>query len=568
MRLMLYFFRAYPLQTTVMLVALLFAGVAEGIGLSALLPLLNIAISQSPVGGAPGKQNEFARTVTEMLTGMGITPGIGVLLSIIVIGVTIKSVLLLVANKQVGYTAAQVTTDAQLELLRAILKCKWEHFLSQPAGRLTNAVATEAGRASAAFIAGTTVITFLIQAIIYCGVAIALSWKATLISFAIGVVIIGTSHSLVRTAKRAGKKQTEVLKSLITRLSDTLHSVKPLKAMGRDHLAGSVLTMETSRLNKTLRKQVFSNALLDTAQEEMFTVVIALGMYYALVKLGMPFSTVTVLAAVLGRMLTQFGKVQKQYQKVVLAESAFWSMRETVDAAVAAEEHLSEGETPTLAGSIRLEGVDFSYGDRLILNQLNLDIEAGALVTLIGRSGAGKTTVIDLIIGLLRPRRGRVLIDGRPLDTLDQRQWRRMIGYVPQETLLLHDTILHNVTLGDPVLTPADAEAALRAAGAWEFVAQMPNGMYTSVGERGGKVSGGQRQRIVIARALVNKPKLLILDEATSALDPASEQAVRATIRSLHGQLTILAISHQTGMVEAADAVYRLEEGQAVRADV
>lgn len=567
MHLMLHYFRAYPMQTSIMLVALLVAGIAEGVGLSALLPLLNIAINQSPEGADPEKQNEFARTVTEFLTGMGIEPSIGTLLAIIVIGVSIKSALLLVANRQVGYTAAQVTTDAQLELLRAMLKSKWEHFVGQPAGRFTNAIASEAGRASTAFVNGVTVITFLIQSIIYCGVAIALSWKATLISFGIGAVIIGVSHSLVRVAKRAGKKQTELMKSLISRLSDTLHSVKPLKAMGREHLASSVLSLETSRLNKALRKAVFSNALLNAAQEEMFTVVIAFGMFFALVKLDMPFSTVMVLAAVLGRMLTQFGKVQKQYQKMALAESAFWSLRETIDAAVAAEEKLTGGETPTLDRGIRLEAIDFGYDTRNVLSRLDLDVKAGDLITLVGPSGAGKTTVIDLIIGLLRPQGGRVLIDGRPLETLDQHQWRRMIGYVPQETLLLHNSVLHNVTLGDPAIDPADVEAALRAAGAWEFVAKMPEGMYTSVGERGGKISGGQRQRIVIARALVNKPRLLILDEATSALDPASEQAVRATMQSLRGKLTILAISHQAGMVEAADAVYRLEDGRAVRVD-
>jgi ATP-binding cassette subfamily C protein len=138
-----------------------------------------------------------------------------------------------------------------------------------------------------------------------------------------------------------------------------------------------------------------------------------------------------------------------------------------------------------------------------------------------------------------------------------------MIGYVPQETLLLHDTVLHNVTLGDPDLTPGDAERALQAAGAWEFVSRLPEGLETVVGERGGKLSGGQRQRIVIARALVNRPRLLILDEATSALDPESEDAVRQSMEALKGQLTILAITHNRAMVSAADRVYQMGEGSA-----
>tara|TARA_B110000881_G_C18370878_1_gene411146 strand:- start:193 stop:648 length:456 start_codon:yes stop_codon:yes gene_type:complete len=138
-----------------------------------------------------------------------------------------------------------------------------------------------------------------------------------------------------------------------------------------------------------------------------------------------------------------------------------------------------------------------------------------------------------------------------------------MIGYVPQDTILLHDSILHNVTLGDPKLSISDAEQALRAADAWEFVSGLPEGLSTMVGERGGKLSGGQRQRIVIARALVNRPRLLILDEATSALDRESEDAICKTLGGLKGQLTILAISHNRAMVQAADYVYRMTDGTA-----
>ncbi|MBW1849955.1 MAG: ATP-binding cassette domain-containing protein [Deltaproteobacteria bacterium] len=124
-----------------------------------------------------------------------------------------------------------------------------------------------------------------------------------------------------------------------------------------------------------------------------------------------------------------------------------------------------------------------------------------------------------------------------------------MIGYVPQETLLLHDTVKRNVTLGDPELREKDVENALRAAGAWDFVMTLSQGMHSTVGERGGKLSGGQRQRIAIARALVHKPVMLILDEATSGLDPESEESICDTLRQLRGKLTILAISHQPALV-------------------
>jgi ATP-binding cassette subfamily C protein len=164
-------------------------------------------------------------------------------------------------------------------------------------------------------------------------------------------------------------------------------------------------------------------------------------------------------------------------------------------------------------------------------------------------------------MALIRPKQGEVFIDDLPLAQTDLRSWRKMIGYVPQETLLLHDTVLINITLGDPELRKEDAEYALRAAGAWEFVTALPQGMYSTVGERGGMLSGGERQRIAIARALVHKPKLLILDEPTSALDRDSEAAICETLQQLSGDYTILAISHQPALMNAADRAYRLQDG-------
>ena len=143
-----------------------------------------------------------------------------------------------------------------------------------------------------------------------------------------------------------------------------------------------------------------------------------------------------------------------------------------------------------------------------------------------------------------------------------------MIGYVPQEMLLLHDSVFINVTLRDPAITEGETEEALRKAGIWEFVEKMPKGMHSTVGQRGLKLSGGQRQRIAVARALVRKPKLLVLDEATTALDPASEAAICDTLRKLRGKITILAISHQTALLEVADQAYRIQDGSVFPAEI
>ncbi len=567
MRLMLSFFSAYPLQTVLMLMALLLSGLMEGLGLSALLPLLNVALGSqaSSAAGLPDSamQNDFERQVLELLGRMDIDPSLVNLLLIIVLMVLLKSLLLIVANRQVGYTAAQVGTDLRLRMLRAVMRSKWKYFLHQPIGKLTNSLATEAQRASASFVHGATALTYLVQASVYGGVAFAVSWSASLAAVAAGALVMLCSHFLVRITRRAGKRQTKLLTSLMANLTDTLQSVKPLKAMAREHLADRALAGDTLRLNKALRKAVLSGAVLDGAQEFLFAVFIALGIYAALQLFTMDLPTVMVLVLTLGRGFAFLGKVQKQYQKLAQGESAYWAMLESVEAAEQEREHLFGGATPSLKRGVSFSAIDLSYDRRQVFANLNLYLEAGRLTTLVGASGVGKTSLIDLAIGLIQPDSGTVAVDGTALGELDIRAWRSLIGYVPQETVLLHDTIEHNVTLGDPALDAGDVEQALRAAGAWQFIEPLPQGCATMVGEGGGKLSGGQRQRIAIARALINRPQLLILDEATSALDADSEAAVRRTLESLKGQLTILAITHNRSMMEAADRVYRLEAGGA-----
>jgi ATP-binding cassette, subfamily C, bacterial len=571
MRLMLSFFSAYPLQTFLMLTALLLSGLMEGLGLSALLPLLNVALgSQANLGIAlpdAEMQNNFEQQVLAALAWLEIAPSLVNLLLIIVVMVLLKSILLIIANRQVGYTAAQVATDMRLRMLRAIMRSKWEYFLHQPIGKLTNALATEAQRSSTSFVHGATALTYLIQALVYGGVAFALSWSASLAAMAAGAVVIVLSHFLVRVTRRAGKRQTKILTALMSNMTDTLQSVKPLKAMAREHLADHALAGDTNRLNKSLRKAVLAGAVLDGAQELLFAVFIAIGIYAALEIFAMDLPTVMVLVVTLGRAFSFLGKVQKQYQKLAQGESAYWAMLDSIGDAEQAQEQLFGGSPPVFEQGIRFNAVDFSYDQHCVFEGLDLEIPAGKLTTLVGPSGGGKTTIIDLTIGLLQPQTGSVQLDGNAIQELDIRAWRSMIGYVPQETILLHDSVEHNVTLGDPELDSNDVERALRAAGAWEFVEKLTDGCATVVGERGGKLSGGQRQRIVIARALVNQPRLLILDEATSALDSDSEAAIRQTMESLKGELTILAITHNRSMMEAADRVYQLGDGKATLLD-
>jgi ATP-binding cassette subfamily C protein len=559
MKLFVAFARAYPVQSALVLAALVLASLFEGLGLTTLLP----ALSSQASGESDSPPSGISAAVARALAAVGLTPSVGVLLTLVVAGMTLKSVLVLAANRQVGYTVARVATDLRLGFIRSLLAARWEYYLRQPVGALANSLATEANRAAESYLYGATVIALVVQALVYALVAFLVSWQATLAALAAGALFVVAMNRLVHKSRRAGARQTRLLRSLLARLADNLQSVKPLKAMAREGLASTLLEGDTRELNRALRKEVFSKEALRALQEPMLALLIAIGLYVALVRFRMSLASVMLLAFLLVRVLLYLSRMQREYQKMVTCESAYWSLHAAIDAAAADSEHSPEGAVPALRHAIRFDDVGFRYRDAWVLRHLALTLPAGGITAIVGPSGAGKTTVVDLVAALVRPQEGEVIVDDLPLARADWRAWRRMIGYVPQDTVLLHDSVANNVTLGDPDLTREDAERALRAAGAWPFVAGLPEGIDTVVGERGGKLSGGQRQRVAIARALAHGPRVLILDEATSALDPETEAAICRTLEELRGKLTIVTISHDSPLVELADRVYRIEGGAA-----
>ena len=220
----------------------------------------------------------------------------------------------------------------------------------------------------------------------------------------------------------------------------------------------------------------------------------------------------------------------------------------------------------SLTENIRLENVSFRYPSppNPILKSINLAIPANSMVGLVGATGSGKTTMADVILGLLEPQEGYLYVDGQPITAANRRQWQRTIGYVPQHIYLTDDSIVANIALGVNTkdIDQKAAERAAKIANLHEFVMKnLPQGYATTVGERGVRLSGGQRQRIGIARALYHNPQVLILDEATSALDNLTEQAVMEAMNNLVHEITIILIAHRLSTVRKCDRIYLLERG-------
>lgn len=223
------------------------------------------------------------------------------------------------------------------------------------------------------------------------------------------------------------------------------------------------------------------------------------------------------------------------------------------------------GAIRPFAGTLELRDVSFAYPGRAepALAGISLAIQRGESIGFIGTSGAGKSTLVDVLLGLMEPASGRILVDGRDLHT-NSANWQRQIGYVPQTIFLTDDTLRRNVAFGVPATAIDDAAVwrAIRAAQLEEFVKGLPDGLETTVGERGVRLSGGQRQRIGLARALYREPAVLVLDEATAALDTATEKSLMEAVSALHGAKTLLIVAHRLSTVEKCDRLYRLDNGR------
>jgi len=557
-RILLEFARERPLSSLGLLVCLALAGAVEGLGLASVLPLVSVAIQ----GGTPADPSGLEARLIGAFARVGLEPTLGVLLTVVTGAFAVKAGLVLWVRRQVGYTIERVVTDLRLRLLRALLRADWRFYVRKPIGAFTNSYVSEANRAGAAYMDATWVAFKGLELVIYAGIAFATSWRVTAVALLVAVALTQGLGGLVRAARRAGARQTKLLRALLARLTDLLQAVKPLKAMGRAETMMPLLERDTMRMQRARLKEVFAKEALAAFQEPLVVGIFAAGCFIGIGLAGMELPRVLMLAVLIERAYRALTNGQKRYQKVVIEESAYWALRRSIDEAEAQAERVSSGTVVELRRGIELGDVRLRHGEHEVLRSASLTIPAGQVTALTGSSGAGKTTLADVISGLLPVDAGSVRIDGVSLEAIDLPSWRRSIGYVPQDPTLLHDTVAMNVTLGDSGLSRADVERALREAHAWEFVERLPEGMDSPVGERGLALSGGQRQRISIARALVHRPALLILDEATTALDPASEAAVLAAIRELRGRTTVLAISHQPALLGVADRVYHVADGR------
>jgi ATP-binding cassette subfamily C protein len=523
-------------------------------------------ISQLAEGGtqlsAEADGSGVGTYITQALTALGLPSTLGVLIVVMAGAMVLKSFLAFVALSYAGYSGAKVAAGIRKRLLSALFAARWSYFVDHRVGRIANAVSNDATRAGDAYAASARFVAYAVQAAVYLVIAALISTNLAIAGAVGGLILVLGFRRLVRTARRAGYRQTDTTSSLVTYVSDALNNIKPIKAMEREALFMNFFFHKIKALRRALLIRTLARQGLNNGQQAVQAVAIAIGAYVAAVHMGIPLPELVVLGIIFAQVVGVFAKLQNILEVTAEIESAYWRTQEIIDELIDQAEPDLGTAVPTLEHGCRFDDVSFAYSEATIIANASFEIPAGKITVLQGASGSGKTTLIDLLTGLHRASSGRITVDGVPVEQLSIRAWRRMIGYVPQELSLLHGTIRENVALGDAAIGDDAIHAALTRAGAEVLVSGPAHGLDADVGEMGTKLSGGQRQRIALARALVLRPKLLILDEVTSALDPETEDQICREVAGLRGDFTIVAITHRPAWTAIADRLYKVEGGR------
>jgi ATP-binding cassette subfamily C protein len=459
-------------------------------------------------------------------------------------------------------------------LYRAVGGAEWRHLLGLRQSDLLAALTVDVNWVAQATLATLNLGVATVVIGVQVAVALRISPAVTALAAVTGMGLAAMVWPLVARSRRLGRELVEHNRGVLASITGFLDGLKLAKVHGLepDHVS----SFETS-MGRARRSQIEFTKAQATATAVQLAVtglVLATLVEVAVDQLGLGLAELLVLAFIFTRLVPQITQAQQNVHTIAQALPAFGELIATIDGCELAVEdgakcHAVLAPRPglVLADRLTLDGVSFSYrradGQPVeVLHEVTLALPARTTTALVGPSGAGKTTIADLVVGLLAPTAGAVTVDGVVLDRRMVVPWREAVAMVPQDPFLFHDTIGANLRWARNDADENELWEALATASAEEFVRRLPGGLDTVVGDRGTRLSGGERQRIALARALLRRPELLVLDEATNSLDGANESAILDALALLRGRTTVLVIAHQESTVRAADQVVTVADGR------
>lgn len=535
----------------------------EGVGIAFLIPVLE-AIEG---GGELTPSHAPSRVILGAFEAIGIPP---TLVSVMLVGFSIFLIHHLLVYWKAVLTQKleyRFMTDLRSSMFRGLLEGGVGYFEKSRVGSFVNSIVTESQRAAAALSHMVILMSAVGIVAVYLTVAVIISWRLTLIA----LTLLGVATLLLqRRIKRANVRGLEVSRAndaLHRDALDTLSGMRIVKSFGREGREGGRFSSRADSVADTLIELAVSASRLNFVYATAVTAVTLLVVYVAVVHLQ--FSTVLLITflVILVRLQPWAQRINTSRHRLGEYLPGYENIAAVIEQARSEREAWNQGSKhfDGFDNGIKLEGVSFGYdGTEQVLRDVSLEVKAGNVTAVVGASGAGKSTVVDLVMRFYDPDEGRLTVDGLEVTEFDLRSYREGMAVVTQEPFLFNGTVRENILYGRLEASEEEVVAAACRAHAHEFIEAFPSGYDTIVGDRGVLMSGGQRQRLALARALVRRPHILMLDEATSNLDSKSERLIQQSIHELRGSCTVLIIAHRLSTVEMADHIYVLEDGKVV----
>jgi ABC-type multidrug transport system fused ATPase/permease subunit len=551
-----------PAWVTPVLIGLgLATSLAETMGIALIVAFLYSALGQTgdagpAVGGLLGQALDRARAVfgSPALMALGI-------------------LLLILARAFLAYANHAISAKISERISESARNCIHERYLTAPyafmqqheQAQLIEVLGSESWLVADAYRSLTRILIGACSIVVFGVFLLALSWQITLTAFVGSIVMSMMLRRLSRPAQALGRQVKQVHQELGEQMLMTIEGLRTIRAYGQEDSHQERFVRSSADARRTSLALTRLSALLDPITEVGFLVILCV-IVAAAVHWGTGLATVLAAAALLYRLQPHAREIEGHLLHLAQIEPQLRSVRAMLQTDDAARD--SQGHLPVqaLRQGIRFEGVSFSYADGLplALDNVSFEIPAGRTTALVGASGAGKTTLIHLLLRLFLPVAGMIHVDGMPLQDLRRKEWLGLLAVAGQDVDLVEGTVIDNIRMADAKASQDDVLEAARMAGVAEFVDSLPEGYETWIGQQGHRFSGGQRQRLGLARALLRKPQLLILDEAMNALDSELEHRIRQAIAQRFSNSTVLIISHRADTVRSADHVVHLQGGRVV----
>lgn len=542
------------------------AGLGFGLAFGAINGLLPIAVGQVSTfifgGAVPNPQMLLKHQ--EMLNAGPQINSIGVICVLIPLIMIVRSLFDFAGAYCMKWISNRVVLDIRNELFNKLIWHSMDFFNRMRTGFLMSRIANDTRSMEMALSTVSSDVVKQPMSII-AGIAALLwmDWRFTLVTLALFPVCFVPMRLLARRARQAVRREQKGIGQMTVTMQETFTGIRVVKSFGREQFQERAFKRATQEQFKNAMRMVKTMEAIGPMVEAIASIGIGLALFYVYAA-KLPSGLFLGLMAgifILYQPVKILSKLHIVMQRSVAATTKIFNL---LDSKPSVQDAPDAQSLKVARGQIDFENITFRYATGITdaIRDFSLRIEPGKTFALVGASGAGKSTILSLILRLYEPTAGVIRIDGQDIRSVTQKSLRRQIGLVTQETFLFHDTIFKNIQFGRLDATPEEIYAAATTAFAHDFITAQPNGYETVIGDKGCLLSGGQQQRLAIARALLKNAPILLLDEATSSLDSESEKQIQLALEKLTAGRTVIAIAHRLSTILSADQIIVMDHGQ------